>query len=121
VSQLLTLDCSSSADSWCRNSAEIAIEIQRLGDSMSLPSLASIISDRKVVKAIELGSNLPTASLSAFNRKKSLVTSKPINGFPVTLEDNMSYMSVNEVLMWTQVNPFSPTFSGSFLTSYSKI
>lgn len=88
---------------------------------MSLPSLAAIMKDRKVIKAVELGSKLPTASLSAVNRKNSLITLRPIQGFPLALEDGLSYISMNEALMWTHVNPFSPTFSGMFLKVAYKI
>lgn len=119
LSALLCLD--GPGDLFGKNTAEVSKEIQRLGDSMSLPSLAAIMKDRKVIKAVELGSKLPTASLSAVNRKNSLITLRPIQGFPLALEDGLSYISMNEALMWTHVNPFSPTFSGMFLKVAYKI
>lgn len=38
-----------------------------------------------------------------------------MNGTAFTLEDGMSFMSINEALMWRRVNSYSPLFTGEFM------
>jgi len=43
----------------------------------------------------------------------SHVTGRKVLGTVVLLEDDASFMPLNEAIMWKKVNPFSPLFTGS--------
>eukprot|EP00753_Platysulcus_tardus_P016802 PLAT6049.1.p1 GENE.PLAT6049.1~~PLAT6049.1.p1 ORF type:complete len:1230 (-),score=555.27 PLAT6049.1:33-3722(-) len=75
-------------------------------DTTAAPSMRNI-----VVMACSL---LPAKTLHK-GASLSLLTGRVIRGSEVRLEDDRSAMSVDEVVMWTQVNPFSPLNSGERL------
>ena len=58
------------------------------------------------------GSLLPVAN-QGMKVLTSHVTGRKVLGTVVLLEDDASFMPLNEAIMWKKVNPFSPLFTGS--------
>lgn len=88
-------------------SNETAEDLKRLRNQIQ--SNAAFNSFKNIV--IPTGSTLPTRSIEG-TRIQSYI-SKALIGAPfITLEDNKSYVSLAEAIMWGEVNTFSPTMSG---------
>ena len=99
---------------WGENTQNAIKELQKLGDSMSLPSLYKILNEYKYIPCIQVGSKLPSAPRFS-DEILSLISCKPLLGPILLLDDQRSYITYNEGLMWYRVNPYSPTFSGKFI------
>jgi hypothetical protein len=63
------------------------------------------------------GSLLPVAN-QGMKVLTSCVTGRKVLGTVVMLEDDASFMPLNEAIMWKRVNPFSPLFTGSFVNIF---
>lgn len=116
---------------------DIESEIRELQSIMGLPTLPSTLSDPPAgVSKIHLqsyghagpssihglptiiqGSLLPVAN-QTMKKLVSWVSERKVQGAVVLLEDDATFMPLNEAIMWKKVNPYSPLFTGAFLNIY---
>lgn len=107
-------------------------EIRDLQSVMGLPTLPSTLSSPpagvrsvltteygiggvssvKGLPTVLQGSLLPVAN-QGMKVLTSYLTGKKVLGTVVLLEDDASFIPLNEAIMWKKVNPFSPLFTGS--------
>mmetsp|Transcript_71803 Transcript_71803/g.191534 ORF Transcript_71803/g.191534 Transcript_71803/m.191534 type:complete len:1269 (+) Transcript_71803:67-3873(+) len=64
-------------------------------------------------QTILAGANLPAGGKG--DARVSVVTTKPIRGAAVVLEDGRSFISQTEAVAWGRVNPFSPLNTGGIM------
>lgn len=105
---------------WGSDSKSVYRELQRLGDAISLPSLAKVHKETSLTRAhrgaFAQGSFLPTSNAESKQRGLCVISRKRIRGPAVTImKGGTAYASINEVINWTRVNSFSPAFDGEFL------
>ena len=106
---------------WGPNSMTIRREVQRLGDALSLPSLAKLQIRRSgaSMSTVMQGSLLPSAN-QQLKSMTSCISGRRIQGTAVSLKvagtkSSNKFASINEVYGWKRVNPFSPLMTGEFL------
>lgn len=102
-----------------RSLMEDIIARERSIRSSSLTSSENLNMRRRPVKnlIIVAGYALPSTGARR-NARVSLFTSRHITGPSVVLEDGETYLSLDEAIMWANVNPFSPLHTGKRLNPY---
>ena len=71
----------------------------------------------KGLPTVMQGSLLPVAN-QGMKVLTSCVTERKVLGTVVALEDEASFLPLNEAIMWKKVNPFSPLFSGNVVNIF---
>lgn len=117
--------------------AHIESEVRNLQSVMGLPTLPSTQSSPPTgvptvltsefgvggvgsvlgLPTVMQGSLLPVAN-QGMKVLTSCVTGRKVLGTVVMLEDDASFVPLNEAVMWKQVNPYSPLFTGSFINIF---
>jgi len=111
-----------SKDVWGANTGMICEEVQRLGESLLLPSLTKLVKPKSFGSLPQLhvtSKNSPSLTQSSMSKSISHLSGKRITGKVIQLgtsnDESMYHMSAHEAQAWRRFNPYSPQMNGELI------
>ena len=107
---------------WGTNTTMIFEEVQRLGESLLLPSLAKLFKPKSFGSLPQMpvsSKNTPVLTQSSMGKSVSQLSGKKIAGKVIQLgtsdDESVYHMSAHEAQAWRRFNPYSPTMNGDLV------